>query len=262
MGCLSTKEHTRDEIITCVANHDQNQEPAKAPQDDVKDKPVWMTWADRSSISIINDMEISKIYDLDNRFGKLIHGYIMIYVKCAHLPPDVHNLIWQYLPKRLKFENFNHNRFISYEDGHRIQGLDSYHTAEEENAYQLGLETLYKEGTAKGIHYLSIDFMNHDSAIAIGIKNNKQFMNTQKAMASTTKGLSYYHLLDRQDFNSVITIKLDCDNWNVSFLRYNWSVIHVIKEQSIEPDAYHFGINARSYDDIHITIVDTKEIYT
>lgn len=59
-----------------------------------------------------------------------------------------------------------------------------------------------------------------------------------------------------QPHSAIYTVKLDCDNWTLSCYR-GWTMI---KQDSIEPSKYFFGINARSYNDTKITIIDPIRI--
>ena len=169
----------------------------------------------------------NKKYDLDNHFGYLVHGFILQFIGVDRIffPPDVHNLIWLYIPKRLKFKRFNQNKFQLLQNGYTLIGKESYENVEEEFE-QIYTESFNENGMNSGIHDLSI--RTTATVIRIGVDS-----------VENKKGGSHYFSPYTKEIDPIFTIRLDCNDWNVCY----YSNDRLLYTESIVVDRYFFGMN-------------------
>eukprot|EP01084_Bolivina_argentea_P028523 53011_1 len=253
MGCLNAKEAFNYHVDKPENADKPEKVDKKFDVDTLPNEPkkaVRMTSKWKLSVADEN----KKMYDFDNHFGHLVHGFIIQYIDgYVQIPPDVHNLIWLYIPKRVKFEWYDNKKWKLSDCGYILTGRDSYDESEFNNVHQLYAEPLNKHGMNTGIHYLSIKTTG--STIRLGIETYEQYAATKEGI-NTKDGLSYYFSPYTKEIDCIFSIRLDCNDWNVCY----YSNSKLLYNQSIDQSSYYFGINARSYNDNILTIVDPNDI--
>ena len=191
------------------------------------------------------------------RFEYLVYGYTRITEKECDLYMNIETgipaIIYAFYPKLLRFDLYDKNRFDVSDDGLSIKGkrlgCDGYVSY---------IESPEGKGFNAGVHYLSVKNVRDEHVhcfknVGVMAKRDRSITNEAKGWgnwtqtaALTDKTLSFYGTFShyggksRWKYGDIVTVKLDCDEWKVTYYHDHKRV----QMDQIKPNkSYHFVIN-------------------
>ena len=132
-------------------------------------------------------------------------------------------------------------------------------------SFNLHLDKLNDVGLYKGVHFWSIKVLGKSwhcyASIGVTTAKNKDILNRNGINYHwLCEGFySYYRGYGEWKKDEVVTIKLDCDNWSVTY----WKQDEELKTRKIKPSNYHMVLLCCNRSAItHMEIVETPQNLT
>lgn len=207
----------------------------------------------------------------------LVFGFIHEFEKNTRtimIPTEIFGAIFSFYPILSRFELYDSELFELVDDGYGIRGSGDRNCS----GYMIFLELLFPDGYNKGIHYLSIKLIGKDGITGycyhnIGVLTERNpellsmftaFWPENTAMSGSNSsclleggsgfntGQYDYDVIWPKD--TVITIKLDCDNGTIEYYQND----KFYRKDVIAKDlSYHFALNSCAMTDNYFQIVET-----
>ena len=206
------------------------------------------------------------------RYQYLIDGYIRnVDKECGlfmNVESGINGIIYAFYPKLLRFNYYDEKMFDVSDDGLVIQGGDHIE-CEAQTAF---VESPDNKGFNKGVHYLSLQNINEEDIDDIDycfynigvlaerdqtkIKDEGEWENTHFSYDNGYTPHSFYKGRHYWNYMDVITVRLDCDEWTVTYYKDNEQVQ---KDKIDGGKSYHFAVNmCVNQNWVHFKIVDPK----